>query len=319
MGIQQLYVAAPRGFCAGVHRAVETLERAIALHGTPIYVRHEIIHNTTVVNDFKARGVVFVKDISEVPDGAVALFSAHGVAQQVVDDAAKKQLLAIDATCPLVTKVHTEAKHYAAQGTHMLLIGHRGHVEVQGTMGQAPVGSMTLVDGLAEAETVMPPQTAQLALITQTTLSVDETREMVAVLKARFPNLVTPKKEDICYATQNRQDAVKAIAPKVDVFFVVGSIASSNSNRLRETAERYGAKRAYLIDGPADITPMMLDNAQVVGLSSGASAPESVVQAVIAALAPTHMEEVVARQETMVFQLPKEVRPQEARVEITHG
>ena len=307
----KLLLASPRGFCAGVDRAVKTVERSLALYGAPIYVRHEIIHNQTVVDDFAARGVVFVDELSDVPDDALVIFSAHGVPRRVVEEAEERGLVFIDATCPLVTKVHTEAKAFHRRGFHILLVGHKGHVEVEGTMGQVPPEHVTLVETPHEARTVTPPQTDHLAVLTQTTLSVDETNESIAILKERFPTLVTPKKGDICYATQNRQNAVKKMAAEADVVLVVGSPASSNSNRLVETALRYGAKNAYLIDGPQDLTDSMTAQAKTIGLTAGASAPEEVVQSVIAALEPTDVIDIIGAEEKMHFNLPPELLKRE--------
>lgn len=303
-----LLLATPRGFCAGVDRAVQTVERALTQFGTPLYVRHEIIHNKTVVADFEAKGVIFTENLNSIPPGSTVVFSAHGVSQAVTDEAKKIGLKAIDATCPLVTKVHNEIKRFYKQGYHILLVGHVGHVEIEGTAGQVPASATTLIETLDDAKCVIPPQPEKLALLTQTTLSIDETRAIIELLKQRFPTIVLPAKGDICYATQNRQDAVKEIAPQVDVFLVVGSQNSSNSNRLKETALTYGAKRAYLIDGPEDITSDMLKNAAKLGLTSGASGPEEKVQAVIAMLKPNNVIDVTTVQEDMHFSLPKEVR-----------
>lgn len=303
-----LLFANPRGFCAGVDRAVKTVEHALEMFDEPVYVRHEIIHNKTVVDDFKRQGVTFIEDIADVPDGAVLIFSAHGVATAVVEEAQARDLEIIDATCPLVTKVHVEARAFHKKGYHILLVGHVGHVEVAGTAGQVPKSAVTLVEGTKAAQTVEVENPDKLAVLTQTTLSVDETKTILDVLKARFPNIVMPKKGDICYATQNRQDAVKALAKEVDVVLVVGSTASSNSNRLRETALEYGAKRAYLIEGPADLTTEMTEGAKHVGLTAGASAPENVVQAVAKALKPDHIRELKVRDEDVVFNLPQKLR-----------
>ncbi|MDD9912002.1 MAG: 4-hydroxy-3-methylbut-2-enyl diphosphate reductase [Alphaproteobacteria bacterium] len=306
----KVLLANPRGFCAGVDRAVQALQHAIDTYGPPVYVRHEIIHNKPVVEDFIRQGVIFIDDAEEIPVGSVALFSAHGVPQRVFDTADKNKLNAIDATCPLVTKVHNEAKRYSAKGYHILLIGHKGHIEVEGTMGHAPTESVTLVDGLEQAKTVHPPETDQLVILTQTTLSVDETTEMMDILKARFPHVVTPKVQDICYATQNRQDAVKEIAPQVDAMIVVGSKTSSNSNRLRETALEYGCPKAFLVDGAEDLTEDMLEGVKTIGITGGASAPEPLIQGVINYLKPTEIQEITVREETLNFQPPKAIRTQ---------
>ena len=260
----------------------------------------------TVVERFKERGAIFVDNLADVPEGAVTLFSAHGVSKAIYDEAGARKLVAIDATCPLVTKVHHEAKRYADQGYHIVMVGHRGHVEVEGTTGHIPNGAFTIVDNLAEAETVQLPET-DLAVVTQTTLSVDETKEILDILQARFPAIKLPPKKDICYATQNRQDAVKEIAPLVEIFLVVGSTTSSNSKRLQETALAYGAKEAYLIDCAAELPPHA-KNAASIGLSSGASAPEDLVQDIISTLNPQEVKEVTVREENMTFQLPVQVR-----------
>lgn len=302
-------LANPRGFCAGVDRAIQTVERAVDLFGTPLYVRHEIVHNKTVVTDLKARGVVFVDELADVPDGAVVVFSAHGVATAVVDEAKRRGLFAIDATCPLVTKVHLEAQKFWREGVHILLVGHAGHVEVLGTMGQVPPEGMTLVENMVQAETVTVPTPDKVAVLTQTTLSVDETKGIFTVLRRRFPALLEPKTDDICYATQNRQDAVKALAEKADAILVVGSKNSSNSNRLKEVAVASGVARAYLVDGPADLAPEMFDGVKTLGITAGASAPEHVVQAVVAAVGATRVETLTTVTEDITFQLPKAVRP----------
>jgi 4-hydroxy-3-methylbut-2-enyl diphosphate reductase len=304
----KIILANPRGFCAGVDRAIQTVERALEIFGTPLYVRHEIVHNKTVVDDFTRRGVVFVDDLKDVPQGNVVVFSAHGVAKAVVDEAKQRNLTAIDATCPLVTKVHMEAARFAREGAHILLIGHAGHVEVLGTMGQVAPESVTLVQSVADAQTVTVPDADKIGILTQTTLSVDETREIMATLKARFPGIRIPKKDDICYATQNRQDAVKDLAKQADVVLVVGSRNSSNSARLREVALQAGAKAAYLIDGPQDLTADMVASAAVVGITAGASAPEHLVQALVQHLPATEVTHLHTVAEDVTFQLPKEVR-----------
>lgn len=304
-----LLLAAPRGFCAGVDRAVKIVETAIARHGAPVYVRHEIVHNRHVVDALRARGAVFVEELDEIPDdGRPVIFSAHGVAKSVVSEALRRRLFTLDATCPLVTKVHREAERHHAQGRHILLIGHAGHPEVVGTMGQLPAEAVTLVQDVAEAARVAPPSGVPLAWTSQTTLSVDDTAEVVAVLAARFPGLMGPAKDDICYATSNRQAAVKAIvAEGAEVVIVVGAPNSSNSVRLAEVAERAGARRALLVQRGADLDPALLDGCAAVGLTAGASAPESLVQEVIARLATRFAlteQEVRVAEERIEFRLP---------------
>jgi 4-hydroxy-3-methylbut-2-enyl diphosphate reductase len=304
-----LLLAAPRGFCAGVDRAVKIVETAIARHGAPVYVRHEIVHNRHVVDALRARGAVFVEELDEIPDdGRPVIFSAHGVAKSVVSEALRRRLFTLDATCPLVTKVHREAERHHAQGRHILLIGHAGHPEVVGTMGQLPADAVTLVQDVAEAERLAPPTGVPLAWTSQTTLSVDDTAAVVAVLAARFPGLVGPAKDDICYATSNRQAAVKAIvAGGAEVVIVVGAPNSSNSVRLAEVAERAGARRALLVQRGADLDPALLDGCAAVGLTAGASAPESLVQEVIARLATRFAlteQEVRVAEERIEFRLP---------------
>ncbi|MFM2148975.1 MAG: hypothetical protein RLZZ187_1281 [Pseudomonadota bacterium] len=304
-----LLLAAPRGFCAGVDRAVKIVETAIARHGAPVYVRHEIVHNRHVVDALRARGAVFVEELDEIPDdGRPVIFSAHGVAKSVVSEALRRRLFTLDATCPLVTKVHREAERHHAQGRHILLIGHAGHPEVVGTMGQLPADAVTLVQDVAEAERLAPSTGVPLAWTSQTTLSVDDTAAVVAVLAARFPGLVGPAKDDICYATSNRQAAVKAIvAGGAEVVIVVGAPNSSNSVRLAEVAERAGARRALLVQRGADLDPALLDGCAAVGLTAGASAPESLVQEVIARLATRFAlteQEVRVAEERIEFRLP---------------
>ncbi|MBI1363061.1 MAG: 4-hydroxy-3-methylbut-2-enyl diphosphate reductase [Proteobacteria bacterium] len=304
----KIILANPRGFCAGVDRAIQTVERALALFGTPLYVRHEIVHNKTVVEDFESRGVVFVEELADVPAGNVVIFSAHGVGKAVVAEAKARGLTAIDATCPLVTKVHMEAARFAREGAHILLIGHAGHVEVLGTLGQVAMDDITLIQTVQDAEAVTIPEGQEVGILTQTTLSVDETRDIMAVLKRRFPHIRIPKKDDICYATQNRQDAVKDLAKQADVVLVVGSKNSSNSARLREVALQAGVRAAYLIDGPQDLTIDMVNGAKVVGITAGASAPEHLVQALVQHLPATSVDTLVTVREDVTFQLPKEVR-----------
>lgn len=308
--IQEVVLANPRGFCAGVDRAVETVERVLARYGAPLYVRHEIVHNKTVVERLRAKGTIFVEQLNEVPDDALVVFSAHGVPAALFAEAQAKNLTVIDATCPLVSKVHTEAKIFHKKGFHILLIGHGGHVEVEGTMGQVPAGSVTLVETTAHAATVQPPANMPLAVLTQTTLSVDETVEIRTVLRQRFPMLKEPPKDDICYATQNRQDAVKLMAPQVDALLVVGATNSSNSNRLVDVAKQYGCEQSFLIANAQAIEPHMLAGASTVGLTAGASAPEDLVQGVIAALKPQKVREITGAVEDVYFHLPREVRVQ---------
>ncbi len=306
---RRLLTVQPRGFCAGVERAIEVVDRLLELHGTPLYVRREIVHNRAVVEDFRARGVVFVDELTEVPDGAIVVFSAHGIAPTVRRDAARRGLRAIDATCPLVTKVHQEVLRHVGEGRHLLLIGHAGHDEVLGTMGEAP-GHITLVTSVADVARLEFPADAPLALATQTTLSVDETREIAEALRARFRNLAEPTKSDICYATQNRQDAVKALVGMgIGHLLVVGSTNSSNSRRLCEVAVNLGVP-ATLVDGPGDLEPAALADVPVIGLTAGASAPEHLVQAVVRVLAEAGWREepVTALQENVRFQLPPELQ-----------
>lgn len=279
--MEQILLAAPRGFCAGVAYAIEVVDLALKAHGAPLYVRHAIVHNEHVVRSFERRGVVFVESVEEIPEGSTVVFSAHGVSPAVREAARERNLRVIDATCPLVTKVHREAARFARQGYHMLYIGHRGHVEAEGTMGEAPE-QMTLVDGIAEAERVQPPD-GPLAVVTQTTLSVDEVERIMEVLRRRFPHIETPKKEDICYATTNRQAAVKQLAERADLVLVVGSRTSSNSNRLREVAESCGIP-AHLLMEPSEIEPSWRTDFRVVGVTSGASTPEELVENIVGSL-----------------------------------
>jgi 4-hydroxy-3-methylbut-2-enyl diphosphate reductase len=304
-----LLLAAPRGFCAGVDRAVRIVEEALARHGAPVYVRHEIVHNRHVVEGLRAAGAVFVEELAEIPDdGRPVIFSAHGVARSVVAEALRRRMHVLDATCPLVTKVHREADRHHARGRHILLIGHAGHPEVLGTMGQLPPEAVTLVEDVAQARTVQPPEGVELAWSSQTTLSVDDTAEIVAVLAARFPGLVGPGKEDICYATSNRQAAVKAIAARgAGLVVVVGAPNSSNSRRLAEVAERAGAARAVLVQRAAELDLAAVEDCRIVGLTAGASAPESLVQEVVAHLRTRFdltVEEIRVAEETIEFRLP---------------
>jgi 4-hydroxy-3-methylbut-2-enyl diphosphate reductase len=307
---RKVLLARPRGYCAGVERAVQAVEVALEQFGAPVYVRKQIVHNTHVVRTLEEQGAIFVDETQEVPEGAVVVFSAHGVAPQVRDDARSRNLRTIDATCPLVTKVHSEARRFAAQGYDILLIGHDGHEEVVGTTGEAPA-SIHLVDGPEHSGSVEVKDPSRVAWLSQTTLSVDETQQTVAALRERFPQLLDPPSDDICYATQNRQAAVKQIAARTDVLIVVGSVNSSNSVRLVEVALDAGARSAYLVDDASAIDPAWLDGAEVVGVTSGASVPEDLVAGVLDQLARSgfgDVEEVEAVQERMVFALPRELR-----------
>jgi 4-hydroxy-3-methylbut-2-en-1-yl diphosphate reductase len=307
---RRVLLAKPRGYCAGVDRAVQTVERALERYGAPVYVRKQIVHNTHVVRSLEERGAIFVEETQEVPEGAVVVFSAHGVAPEVRDEAMGRSLRTIDATCPLVTKVHNEARRFAAQDYDILLIGHEGHEEVIGTTGEAP-GHIHLVDGPKGSESVEVRDPSKVAWLSQTTLSVDETNETVAALRERFPQLLDPPSDDICYATQNRQAAVKQIAGQSDVVIVVGSRNSSNSVRLVEVALDAGAKAAYLVDDAAAIEVSWLHKAGTVGVTSGASVPEELVAGVLTRLAEAgfgDVEEVEAVHERMVFALPHELR-----------
>jgi 4-hydroxy-3-methylbut-2-enyl diphosphate reductase len=304
-----LLLAAPRGFCAGVDRAVRIVEEALARHGAPVYVRHEIVHNRHVVEGLRARGAVFVDELDEIPDdGRPVVFSAHGVAKSVVSEALRRRMFTLDATCPLVTKVHREAERHHAAGRHILLVGHAGHPEVVGTTGQLPPGAVTLVEDAAQARAVTPPPGVPLAWTSQTTLSVDDTAGIVAILAARFPALVGPAKDDICYATSNRQAAVKAIVARgAEAVIVVGAPNSSNSVRLAEVAERAGARLALLVQRGGDLDLTLLDGSATVGLTAGASAPETPVQEVVATLRTRFavtVEEVTVAEERIAFRLP---------------
>ncbi|HVL36666.1 MAG TPA: 4-hydroxy-3-methylbut-2-enyl diphosphate reductase [Burkholderiales bacterium] len=306
----EVLLANPRGFCAGVERAIEIVERAIELHGAPIYVRHEIVHNKYVVDDLRAKGAVFVEELDEVPVGATVIFSAHGVAKSVRDDAERRGLNVFDATCPLVTKVHVEVAKMLREGYEIVMIGHRGHPEAEGTMGQARAG-MHLVEEVGDVA-ALNPGSAKLAYVTQTTLSVDDAATIIAALKARFPDIRGPKRDDICYATQNRQDAVKFMAPQCDVVIVVGSPNSSNSNRLREVAEHMGAE-AYMVDSEADLRPEWIAGKRRVGVTAGASAPEVLVNALVARLRELGAQSVRPLEgitENVVFSLPRELARQ---------
>jgi 4-hydroxy-3-methylbut-2-enyl diphosphate reductase len=302
----EILLANPRGFCAGVERAIGIVERALALHGPPIYVRHEIVHNKFVVDDLRAKGAVFVEDLDEIPQGSTVIFSAHGVSKAVQRDASARGLKVFDATCPLVTKVHVEVAKMLKSGREVVMIGHRGHPEAEGTMGQSEQG-MHLVETVDDIARLVVKDPARLAYVTQTTLSVDDAAVIVAALKERFPAVAGPKKDDICYATQNRQDAVKFMGPRCDVAIVVGSPNSSNSNRLREVAENMGVP-AYMIDDAGDLDPAWLAGRPRVGVTAGASAPEVLVQQVIErlrSLGATNVRQLEGVDENVVFPLPK--------------
>lgn len=304
----EVVLAQPRGFCAGVDRAIDIVERALELHGAPIYVRHEIVHNRYVVEDLRNKGAIFIKELDEAPAGAIVIFSAHGVSRQVRDDAEKRGLKVFDATCPLVTKVHIEVSRMRAEGREIIMIGHVGHPEVEGTLGQAD-GGMYLVETPEDVANLTVADPDKLAFVTQTTLSVDDAAVVAQALRERFPNIVEPKKSDICYATQNRQDAVKIMAPQCDLVLVVGSTNSSNSNRLREVAERKGAE-AYLLDKPEMIDPAWLVGKKRVGVTAGASAPEVLVNQVIQRLQELGVGKVRALdgvEENIAFPLPREL------------
>ena len=304
-----LLIAAPRGFCAGVDRAIVIVERALEKYGAPVYVRHEIVHNRFVVEGLKAKGAIFVEELDEVPDDAPVVFSAHGVPKDVPAEAERRQMLYLDATCPLVSKVHRQAERQIEKGQHILFIGHAGHPEVIGTMGQVPEGRITLVESVEDVATLPFAPDDDLSFLTQTTLSVDDTREIVAALQARYPQIVAPKAEDICYATSNRQAAVNLIAPASDLLLVIGAPNSSNSVRLVEVAERLGTT-ARLIQRAADIDPAWLEGVGTLGLTAGASAPETLVREVVDRLAEWRSVEertVVETEEKMVFKLPRQL------------
>jgi 4-hydroxy-3-methylbut-2-enyl diphosphate reductase len=309
----KVLLANPRGFCAGVDRAIDIVERAIELFGRPIYVRHEVVHNTHVVERLRDLGAVFVEELQEVPSGNTVIFSAHGVSSAVEEEAKTRGLTVFDATCPLVTKVHMEVQRYAREGRDVILIGHAGHPEIEGTMGRFDAsygGNIYLIQNVQDVESFKARDPANLAFVTQTTLSMDDTTEIVDALRRRFPLLSTPRKEDICYATQNRQDAVKKLLEKCDVVVVVGSRTSSNSNRLRELADRAGVS-GYLVDGPDDMHREWFDGKSAVGVTAGASAPELLVQQVVERLRTWGAEvpeEVVGREEKVFFALPRELR-----------
>ncbi len=308
---KKLLLASPRGFCAGVDRAIQIVEQSIEKYGAPVYVRHEIVHNRHVVNRLEGLGAIFVQELSECPDDRPVVFSAHGVPKSVPAAAQARNMSFLDATCPLVSKVHIEAEKHAKNGHHILLIGHAGHPEVIGTMGQLPPGHMTLIETEEDARNYTPAEPENLALVTQTTLSVDDTAAMIAILKNRFPAIALPYKEDICYATTNRQEAVKAIAQKCDLFLVIGSIKSSNSKRLVEVAQKAGSNAALLISSADSLDWPAIERAQTIGLSAGASAPEYLTDGVIAALKSRFevtIQEVEVTKEDVIFRLPRELR-----------
>ena len=304
----RVILAKPRGFCAGVERAIEIVERALEIYGPPVYVRHEIVHNKTVVESLKRKGAIFVEEVDEIPDGAVTIFSAHGVSQKVVGDAADRGLNVIDATCPLVSKVHNEAQRYARKDYEIVLIGHRGHPEVVGTMGQVP-GTVHLISSLDDVDKLRPSDPDKLAYVTQTTLSVDDTRHIIDALRRRFPKIAGPDVKDICYATQNRQSAVRMMVDRADVILVVGANYSSNSNRLREIGEEAGVA-SYLIPDAAALDPAWLEAAKVVGVTAGASAPEELVLGLVERLSTMYdvsVKDFEAIEENVQFKLPKEL------------
>ncbi|HWI81870.1 4-hydroxy-3-methylbut-2-enyl diphosphate reductase [Ramlibacter sp.] len=303
---REVLLAEPRGFCAGVDRAIEIVERALKKFGPPIYVRHEIVHNTFVVNDLKAKGAIFIDELAEVPPGATVVFSAHGVSRAVQEEARARGFSVFDATCPLVTKVHVEVAKLAREGYEFIMIGHKGHPEVEGTMGQLD-GGIHLVEDVADVARIQPAQTEKLAIVTQTTLSVDDAAEIMAAVRARFPAIRQPKQQDICYATQNRQDAVKIMSPQVDVVIVVGSPTSSNSNRLAELARKLGVP-SYMVDNAGELKPQWLEGRTRVGITAGASAPEVLVQEVVARIRDfggVAVRRLHGVEETVKFPLPK--------------
>ena len=302
----EILLAEPRGFCAGVDRAIEIVERALSKFGAPIYVRHEIVHNTFVVNDLKSKGAIFIEDLADVPPDATLVFSAHGVSKAIQDEAQRRGFKVFDATCPLVTKVHVEVAKLHKEGYEFIMIGHKGHPEVEGTMGQLDSG-IHLVEDVADVARVQPGQSAKLALVTQTTLSMDDAADIAAAVKARFPQVREPKQQDICYATQNRQDAIKIMSPQVDIVIVVGSPTSSNSNRLREVAQKLGTV-SYMVDHANELDPAWFVGRQRIGLTAGASAPELLVQAVISrlrSLGAVSVRRMDGLLETVKFPLPK--------------
>ncbi len=307
--LDEIVLAEPRGFCAGVDRAIEIVERALAKFGAPIYVRHEIVHNTYVVNDLKSKGAIFIEDLADVPPGSTLVFSAHGVSKAVQQEARARGFDIFDATCPLVTKVHVEVAKLAKEGYEFIMIGHKGHPEVEGTMGQLTSG-IHLVEDVADVATVQPAQSDKLAVVTQTTLSVDDAAEIAAAVRARFPKVREPKQQDICYATQNRQDAIKIMSPQVDLVIVVGSPTSSNSNRLRELAQRLGTE-SYMVDSADELQPAWFEGKSRIGITAGASAPEILVTEVIdrvKALGAVSVRKMDGIVETLKFPLPKGLR-----------
>ncbi len=307
---KKVLLAAPRGYCAGVDRAVITVEKALALYGAPIYVRKQIVHNRHVVQTLEAKGAIFVEETDEVPEGATVVFSAHGVSPAVHASAASRNLKTIDATCPLVTKVHNEVKRFAAEDLQILLIGHQGHEEVEGTAGEAP-DNVIIIDGVDDIKNLEIPENQKIAWLSQTTLSVDETLVTVAALKEKFPNLMDPPSDDICYATQNRQAAIKQIAARTELVIVVGSVNSSNSVRLVEVAKEYGAKAAYLVDFASEVKDEWFNGVETVGVTSGASVPEELVEQVLTDLASRGFDDVeviTAMEERLQFAIPQELR-----------
>lgn len=308
-GSTEIILAEPRGFCAGVDRAIDIVEHALAKFGAPIYVRHEIVHNTHVVDDLRARGAIFIEDLNDVPPDATLVFSAHGVPKEVEYEAERRGFRVFDATCPLVTKVHVEVAKLHKEGYEFIMIGHKGHPEVEGTMGQLPSG-IHLVEDAEDVQKVQPAQTRKLAVVTQTTLSVDDAADIMAAVKQRFPMVREPKQQDICYATQNRQDAIKLLSPQVDVVIVVGSPSSSNSNRLRDVAAKYGTP-SYMVDNASELQAEWLTGKRTIGLTAGASAPDILVQQVIARLrelGAVSVRTLAGIQETVKFPLPKGLR-----------
>jgi 4-hydroxy-3-methylbut-2-enyl diphosphate reductase len=308
-GNSEIILAEPRGFCAGVDRAIDIVEHALTKFGAPIYVRHEIVHNTHVVDDLRARGAIFIEDLNDVPPNATLVFSAHGVPKEVEHEAERRGFRVFDATCPLVTKVHVEVAKLHKEGYEFIMIGHKGHPEVEGTMGQLPSG-IHLVEDKEDVLTVQPAQTRKLAVVTQTTLSVDDAADIMAAVKKRFPMVREPKQQDICYATQNRQDAIKVLSPQVDIVIVVGSPSSSNSNRLRDVAAKYGTP-SYMVDNADELQPEWLVGKRTIGLTAGASAPDILVQQVIARLrelGAVSVRTLAGIQETVKFPLPKGLR-----------
>lgn len=308
-GNSEIILAEPRGFCAGVDRAIDIVEHALSKFGAPIYVRHEIVHNTHVVDDLRARGAIFIEDLDDVPPDATLVFSAHGVPKEVEHEAARRGFRVFDATCPLVTKVHVEVAKLHKEGYEFIMIGHKGHPEVEGTMGQLPSG-IHLVEDAEDVTRIKPLQTQKLAVVTQTTLSVDDAAEIMAAVKLHFPMVREPKQQDICYATQNRQDAIKVLSPQVDIVIVVGSPTSSNSNRLRDVAAKYGTP-SYMVDNAEELQPEWLVGKRTIGLTAGASAPDILVQQVIARLrelGAVSVRTLAGVQETVKFPLPKGLR-----------